>query len=167
MAEGNGACSSEREAADERLLVRALELALEQAVEFRVLRCLLAVRDSLRIRLIGKNRVFNIIERCGTMRGEWELTVLRGCCAKICANLIMSASLLRVFARSIIASAESCCSQGPAAARRVVKAVTETGLHFSPPPAASCEWRGETVLSVTVWSRYVHKPSPIAQWSLK
>lgn len=63
--------------------------------------------------------------------------MLRGCCAKIWANLIMSASLLSVFARSTIASAESCCSQGPAAASSVVNAVTETGLHVSAPPAAS------------------------------
>ena len=70
------------------------------------------------------------------MRGG-RRTVLRGCCAKICANLIMSASLLSVLARSTIASAESCCSQGPAAARSVVNAVTEIGLHCSAPPAAS------------------------------
>ena len=63
--------------------------------------------------------------------------MLRGCCAKICANLIMSASLFSVFARSTIASAEFCWSQGPAAARSVVNAVTETGLHCSAPPAAS------------------------------
>lgn len=31
-----------------------------------------------------------------------QLTVLRGCCAKICAAEIMAASLLSCFARSII-----------------------------------------------------------------
>ena len=67
-------------------------------------------------------------------------TVLRGCCTKICVNLIMSASLLSVFARSIIASAEFCWSHGPAAASSVVNAVTETGLHLSAPPAASCSY---------------------------
>lgn len=47
----------------------------------------------------------------------------------------MSASLFNVLARSIIWSAASCCSQLPAAARRVEKAVMESGLHWSAPPA--------------------------------
>ncbi len=65
-------------------------------------------------------------------------TVLRGCWAKICASLIMSASLLSCFARSIIASAESCWAQGSAAARSVLNAVTAMGLHLSAPPALVC-----------------------------
>ena len=65
-------------------------------------------------------------------------TELRGCCAKICANLIVFGSLLSVLARSTILSAASCCSQGPGAARSVPNAATATGLHCWPPPAANC-----------------------------
>lgn len=73
-----------------------------------------------------------------TDRGERKTrTELRGCCAKICANLIMSGSLFRVWARSTIWSAAFCWSQGPAAARRVVNAFTEMVLHWPAPPAAS------------------------------
>ncbi len=65
--------------------------------------------------------------------------MLRGCWAKIWANLIMSGLLFSVLARVIMASAEFCWSQGPAAASRVEKAVTEMLLHWSAPPAAFCD----------------------------
>ena len=61
--------------------------------------------------------------------------MLRGCWLKIWASLIIAASPLSCLARSIIWSAAFCCSHGPAAARRVVNAVTERGLHCAPPPA--------------------------------
>jgi len=50
----------------------------------------------------------------------------------------MLALFLSVLARSIMLSAAFCCSHGPGAARRVLKAATETGLHCWPPPAVSC-----------------------------
>lgn len=37
-----------------------------------------------------------------------------------------------------MSSAALCCAQLSAAARRVLNALTATGLHCSPPPAASC-----------------------------
>jgi hypothetical protein len=67
-----------------------------------------------------------------------ERTVFLGCCTNIWASRIMSASLLRVLARSTILSAASCWSQSAAAARRVEKAATETALHWAPPPAFVC-----------------------------
>ena len=104
--------------------------------------------------------------------------MLRGCWAKIWANLIMSASLLSVFARSIIASAESCWSQGPAAARSVVNAVTEMGLHSTLPPAASYgdksqllfsqfETRQTSSCNIFEVIMDLHRLSPRAQSSLK
>lgn len=79
----------------------------------------------------------------------------------------MSASLLSCFAKSIMASAEFCWSQGPAAAKRVEKAVTEMGLHFSPPPAAVYNGEAETCSVRRCEERedgYSRRLSPIAGW---
>src|SRR5258705_8804941 len=66
---------------------------------------------------------------------ETELGELGGCWAKIWERVVICWEL-SFLARSIWLSAASCCSQGPAAARRAVKDATEMGLHCCPPPAA-------------------------------
>lgn len=70
--------------------------------------------------------------------GRERRTAFLGCWTKSWASLIISGSLPRVLARSTIASAASCWSQFLPAARRLVKASWEIGLHWAAPPAFSC-----------------------------
>ena len=89
------------EAADEVVRIYAVELALEEPIELLITRRLLAVRDAEGIGLGYRKYTVFSPER------SIRRTELRGCWAKIWANLIISGEF-SFLERSIIVSALFC-----------------------------------------------------------